>query len=102
MENLTKLDESKEKINKLKESQKEILADDEDEFAKIVHTLSVKQLEEMSDDELLSFNNYEGDNYYIAEPDFDNKSDLVEYIRSVMIYLVQSYEFTIEMDNKVK
>ena len=102
MENLTKLDESKEKINKLKDSQKEILADDEDEFAKIVHTLSVKQLEEMSDDELLSFNNYEGDNYYIAEPDFDNKSDLVEYIRSVMIYLVQSYEFTIEMDNKVK
>lgn len=102
MENLTKLDDSKEKINKLRESQKEILADDEDEFAKIVHTLSVKQIEEMSDDELLAFNNYEGDNYYIGEPEFDNKSDLVEYIRSVMVYLVQSYEFTIEMDNKIK
>lgn len=102
MENLTKLDESKEKINKLKDSQKEILADDEDAFAKIVPTLTVKQIEEMPDDELLAFNNYEGDNYYIAEPDFDNKSDLVEYVRSIMIYLVQSYEFTIEMDNKVK
>lgn len=102
MSNITRLDESKEKLNKLRESQKELLQEDEDAFAKVVPTLSVKQIEEMSDDELLAFNNYEEDKYYIDEPDFETKEDLVEYIRSVMVYLVQSYEFSIEMDNSIK
>ena len=102
MSNITRLDESKEKLNKLRESQKELLQEDEDAFAAVVPTLSVKQIEEMSDDELLAFNNYEEDRYYIGEPDFETKEDLVEYIRSVMVYLVQSYEFSIEMDNSIK
>ena len=102
MSNITRLDESKEKLNKLRESQKELLQEDEDAFAAVVPTLSVKQIEEMSDDELLAFNNYEEGKYYIAEPDFETKGDLVEYIRSVMVYLVQSYEFSIEMDNSIK
>ena len=102
MSNITRLDESKEKLNKLRESQKELLQEDEDAFAAVVPTLSVKQIEEMSDDELLAFNNYEEDKYYIGEPDFETKEDLVEYIRSVMVYLVQSYEFSIEMDNSIK
>jgi hypothetical protein len=102
MSNVTRLDDSKEKVEKLRESQKELLQDDEDAFAKIVHTLSVKQLEEMTDDELLTFNNYEEDKYYIAEPEFETKGELVEYVRSVLIYLVQSYEFSVEMDNRLK
>jgi len=102
MSNITRLDESKEKLNKLRESQKELLQEDEDAFAAVVPTLSVKQIEEMSDDELLAFNNYEEGKYYIGEPDFETKEDLVEYIRSVMVYLVQSYEFSIEMDNSIK
>ena len=88
MSNITRLDESKEKLNKLRESQKELLQEDEDAFAAVVPTLSVKQIEEMSDDELLAFNNYEEDKYYIGEPDFETKEDLVEYIRSVMVYLI--------------
>lgn len=102
MSNVTRLDESKEKLNKLRESQKELLQEDEDAFAAVVPTLSVKQIEGMSDDELLAFNNYEEGKYYIGEPDFETKEDLVEYIRSVMVYLVQSYEFSIEMDNSIK
>lgn len=102
MENLTKLDMSKDKIQKMVETQKEILQDDEDEFAKIVHTLTVKQIEEMPDDELLAFNNYAENCYYVAEPEFDNKADLVEYIRSVLVYLVQSYEFSNEMDKQIQ
>ena len=102
MEKLTKLDESKDKIEKMIESQKEILQDDEDAFAEIVHTLSVKQIEEMPDDELLAFNNYAENCYYVGEPEFDNKEDLVDYVRSVLVYLVQSYEFSVELDNKVK
>ena len=102
MSNVTRLDDSKEKVEKLRESQKELLQDDEDAFAKIVHTLSVKQLEEMTDDEVLTFNNYEEDKYYIGEPEFETKEELVEYVRSVLIYLVQSYEFSVEMDNRLK
>ena len=102
MQNITKLEESKVKVEQLRESQKDILQDDEDAFAEIVHTLSVKQLEEMSDDEILTFNNYEEGKYYVSEPDFESKEDLVEYIRSMMVYLVQSYEFSVEMDAKIK
>jgi hypothetical protein len=89
-------------VNQLRDSQKELLQEDEDDFAKIVHTLSVQQLEEMSDDELLAFNNYEEGKYYIEEPDFEDKADLVTYVRDVLIYLVQSYEFSVEMDNKIE
>ena len=102
MSNITRLDESKEKLEKLRESQKELLQEDEDAFAEIVPSLSIKQIEDMTDDELLSFNNYEEGKYYIGEPDFENKDDLVDYIRHVMIYLVQSYEFSIEMDKSIQ
>ena len=98
----TKLDDSKLKINKLRESQQELLQDDEDAFAAIVNTLSVKQIEEMSAEELLAFNNYEENKWYIGEPDFETQEELVEYIRSIMVYLVQSYEFSVEMDDKIK
>lgn len=102
MTNVTKLEESKEKLEKLRDSQKELLQEDEDAFAEIVHTLTVKQIEEMPDDELLAFNNYEEGKCYIGEPEFESKADLVEYIRGVMVYLVQSYEFSIEMERSIQ
>lgn len=102
MSNVTRLDDSKEKLEKLRDSQKELLQEDEDAFAKIVPTLTVKQLEEMPADELLAFNNYEEGKYYVDEPEFDDKEVLVEYVRGIMVYLVQSYEFSVEMDEKIK
>lgn len=102
MTNVTRLEESKEKLEQLRESQRDLLQEDEDAFSLIVHTLSVKQIEDMSDDELIAFNNYEEGKYYIDEPEFETKADLVEYIRSVMVYLVQSYEFSIEMEKSIQ
>jgi hypothetical protein len=102
MSNVTKLDESKVKLDQIRDSQQQILQEDEDAFSEIVHTLSVKQIEEMTDDELLAFNNYEEGKYYVGEPEFDSKKDLVEYVRSILVYLVQSYEFSVEMDEKIK
>ena len=102
MSNVTKLDESKVKLDQIRDSQQQILQEDEDAFSEIVHTLSVKQIEEMTDDELLAFNNYEEGKYYVGEPEFDSKEDLVEYVRSILVYLVQSYEFSVEMDEKIK
>ena len=101
-ESSTKLQISKEKVEKLRQSQRDILEEDEDAFSQIVHTLSVKQVEEMSGEELLKFNNYEEGKYYIEQPDFEKEEDLIEYVRSVMVYLVQSYEFSVEMDKSVQ
>ena len=101
MSNVTRLDESIEKVNQLRESQQELLQEDEDAFALVVGNLTVQQLEEMSDEELLAFNNYEEGKYYVEEPDFESQEDLVTYVRDILIYLVQSYEFSIEMDEKI-
>ena len=97
MNTTTKLEESKEKIKIMKKYQQEYLQDSEDAFAEIVGSLSVEKIDNMSDDEILEFNNYSEGLYYVDEPEFETKSELVEYIR----FLVQTYEFNMEMDEKV-
>lgn len=97
----TKLELAKEKITTMREQQQNYLQDNEDEFEKVVKDLTVKQIEDMSDDELLAFNNYAENYYYIEEPEFETKEELVEYIRSILTFLVQTYEFTIEMESKI-
>ena len=97
----TKLELAKEKITTMREQQQNYLQNNEDEFEKVVKDLTVKQIEDMSDDEILSFNNYAEGCYYINEPEFETKEELVEYIRSILTFLVQTYEFTIEMESKI-
>lgn len=98
----TQLEGSIERVNKLRDSQKELLKDNEDAFAEIVESLTVKQIEEMTGDEVLAFNNYEEGYCYVEEPDFETKEELVEYIRSVLIFLVQSYEYSIELEKEIE
>ena len=100
--NTTKLEDSKEKIKVMKKYQQEYLQDNEDAFASIVNTLSVEKIDSMTDEEILDFNNYGEGLHYIEEPEFENKEDLVEYVRSVIRFLVQTYEFNKEMDEKVE
>lgn len=100
--NTTKLEESKNKIAMLKEHQHELLQENEDAFAEVVKTLTVQQIDEMTDEEILTLNNYAEGEYYIAEPEFETREELAEYVRQVIRFLVQSYEFTQEMDEKIK
>lgn len=100
--NTTKLNESTEKLNTMKKYQKEYLQDNEDAFAKVVKELSVEKIDNMTDEEILEFNNYGEGLYYVEEPEFETKEDLVEYVRSIIRFLVQTYEFTVEMDNKLE
>ena len=102
MTNLSKVEESREKARKIKESRKELLQEDEKAFESIVHTLSVEQIENMSGEEILEFNNFEEGKCYVAEPEFETQEELVKYIRSVMKYLVQSYEISEELDRHIK
>lgn len=100
--NTTKLNESTEKLNTMKKYQKEYLQDNEDAFAEAVKDLSVEKIDNMTDEEILEFNNYGEGLYYVEEPEFETKEDLVEYVRSIIRFLVQTYEFTVEMDNKLE
>lgn len=100
--NNTKLNESMEKLETMKSYQQQYLQDSEKEFQKVVGSLSVEKVDNMTDEEILEFNNYEEGKYYVEQPEFDSKEDLVDYVRSVIRFLVQTYEFTLEMEGKVK
>ena len=54
----TKLELAKEKITTMREQQQNYLQDNEDEFEKVVKDLTMEQIKNMTDDELLAFNNY--------------------------------------------
>lgn len=99
---MSKLEESKNKVAMLKEHQHEILQDDESAFADIVGTLSVEIIDNMTCEEILKLNNYEDGKWFVEEPDFESNDDLVEYVRAILRFLVQAYEFTQEMDAMVK
>ena len=99
---ISKLEESKNKVAMLKEHQHEILQDDESAFADIVGTLSVEIIDNMTCEEILNLNNYEDGKWFVEEPDFESNDDLVEYVRAILRFLVQAYEFTQEMDAMVK
>jgi hypothetical protein len=100
--NNTKLNESMEKLETMKSYQQQYLQDSEKEFQKVVGSLSVEKVDNMTDEEILKFNNYEEGKYYVEQPEFESKEELVDYVRSVIRFLVQTYEFTLEMEGKVK
>ena len=99
---MNELEQSKLKIEKLVENQKELLQDDEEAFKEVVDTITLEQLKEMSDDEILAFNNYEEGKYYVGEPEFENKEDLVEYVRSILCYLKETFHYTQDLDLKLQ
>lgn len=97
----SKLENAKEKIITMREQQQNYLQENEDEFEKVVKDLTVEQIENMTDDEILAFNNYSEECYYIAEPEFETREELAEYVRSIIKFLVQTYEFTVDMENRI-
>lgn len=99
---ISKFEESKNKVVMLKHYQQEILQDNEQSFSMQVRVLNVQMIDEMSDKEILKLNNYQEGKCYVQEPDFESQEDLVKYVREVLRFLVQSYEFTQEMDNMIK
>lgn len=99
---ISKFEESKNKVAMLKQYQQEILQENEQAFSIRVRVLNVQMIDEMSDEEILKLNNYQEGMCYVQEPDFESQEDLVKYVREVLRFLVQSYEFTQEMDNMIK
>ena len=102
MENTTKLNQAKLKLSKLREQQSKYLENSEDDFAKIIKDLTIPQIEKMTNEEVIEFNRYEEGKKYLEEPEFETSDELACYLRSIFIFLIKTYEFGIEMDNKVK
>lgn len=98
----TQLESSIERVNKLRDSQKDLLQESEDAFASIVENLTIEQIEAMTAEEIIAFNNYEEGYCYISEPDFITEEELVEYLKSVFIFLIQSYQYGIQLEQEIK
>lgn len=102
MENTTKLNQAKVKLSKLREQQSKYLENSEDDFAKIVKDLTIPQIEKMTNEEVIEFNRYEDGKKYLEEPEFDTIDELGYYLKSIFIFLVKTYEFGVEMDDKMQ
>ena len=101
MNDVTKLEKVREDLGVMKEKQQEYLQYSEGVFEQLVPTLTPEFIENMTDEELLKFNRYEEGKLYIEEPDFETQQEVVDYVRSIMLYLVETYVYTKELDEKM-
>lgn len=99
--NRTKLEQAKERLNALLKEQSEILGENKDEFKEVAKKLSVKEVEEASDEKILEINRSCSTGTFIGEPEFENEVELVGYLREILKFLVQTYEYAEAMDAKV-
>lgn len=100
--NKTKIMESKEKIQALKEQQLGYLGENTDEFGETVKKLTVKEIDDASDERIIEINRSCSTGAFIAEPEFESEKELAEYLRGILRFLVQTYEFTEDLDKKMK
>lgn len=99
--NRTKLEQAKERLNALLKEQSEILGENKDEFKEVAKKLSVKEVEEASDEKIMEINRSCSTGTFIGEPEFENEVELVGYLREILKFLVQTYEYAEAMDAKV-
>lgn len=99
--NRTKLEQAKERLSVLLKEQSEILGENKDEFKEVAKKLSVKEVEEASDEKILEINRSCSTGTFIGEPEFENEVELVGYLREILKFLVQTYEYAEAMDAKV-
>lgn len=99
--NRTKLEQAKERLSALLKEQSEILGENKDEFKEVAKKLSVKEVEEASDEKILEINRSCSTGTFIGEPEFENEVELVGYLREILKFLVQTYEYAEAMDVKV-
>lgn len=97
-----KIMEAKEKIKSLKDQQLEILGENKDEFTEMIKGTSLQEIIDAPDDMILSMNRKCSTGTFITEPEFENEGELVEYIRGIFKFLVQTHTFTEDMDKKME
>lgn len=100
---ITNINETRTKMQVLKNQQLEFLPEElHGEFIAATENITSDQIMEMSNEEIFNLNASRSDGkVFIPEPDFETENDLGEYLRGVFAFLLQSFEFEVEMDKKM-
>ena len=100
---ITNINETRTKMQVLKNQQLEFLPEElHGEFIAATENVTSDQVMEMSNEEIFNLNASRSDGkVFIPEPDFETENDLGEYLRGVFAFLLQSFEFEVEMDKKM-
>ena len=98
------MNEVKNKMDILKEQQLEFLAPEKfEEFIEKTSNYKSVHINGMLDETILDLNrSCSIDGYFIEEPDFETDAQLAEYLRGILSFLIQSFEFQLEMDEKME
>ena len=95
--------EVKDKVDLLKQYQLDFLAPEKfEEFVEKTKDYKTVHIEGMLDETIIELNRSCSLGTFIDEPEFENEEALAEYLRSVLVFLIQSLEFSVEMDEKLK
>ena len=95
--------EVKDKIEILKQYQVDFLAPEKyEEFIEKTKDYKSVHIEGMLDETILELNRSCSSGWFIDEPDFESEAELADYLRGVLIFLIQSFEFSDEMNEKMK
>ena len=96
------INETKNKMEVLKQHQLDFLAPEKfEEFIEKTKDYKSVHIEGMLDETILELNRSCSLGYFIEEPEFEKEEELADYLRNVLLFLVQSFEFSIEMEEKM-
>ena len=99
---LSKINETRSKMEVLKNQQLEFLPEElHEEFINSTSHVTSEQVMNMTNAEILELNTRENNEVFVPEPDFETENDLGDYLRGVFAFLLQSFEFEVEMDKKM-
>ena len=86
--------EVKDKIEILKQYQVDFLAPEKyEEFIEKTKDYKSVHIEGMLDETILDLNRSCSSGWFIDEPEFETETELADYLRGVLIFLIQSFEF---------
>lgn len=91
-----------EAIAAIRDCRMNYLGDIEDLFVEMTKDFTEETFDEMTDDEVIDFNNYKEGYCILEEPDFNTKKELAEYLRTFFKFLVNSNNFEKELDEHLE
>ena len=95
--------EIKDKVEILKQYQLDFLDPEKfEEFIEKTKGYKSVHIEGMLSETILELNRSCSSGCFIDEPEFESDEELADYLRGVLVFLIQSFEFSDEMNEKMK
>ena len=89
-------------VKAIQDCREKYLGNIEDIFLQMTEGFTEETFDEMTDGEIIGFNNYEKGRCLLAEPDFDNKHELAEYLRAFFKFFVNTNNFDKKLDEHLE